>query len=330
VWRSLSITSSTRMMHLLRSFSQPAFLLSDEGHPRLLFYVLETINAVLTFGYTANVNLVYSLVLARQLVAALEAFELRKGVEEVWKKRRAVGTDTRDWFQNAPRLEKPPLPRAEDSATSPEGGDEATGPSAVEKGKMRRISTSSLEAETASAWEGELSKYPLSVVEEAAARYIGKNGFSPTAAWVESWHAGLPLSTLRVVIDRLVPDVERIAAGGGVRTGTAEITGGDVDARVLAFLREQQMAEYLPPPEGGIHARGWQWTDHATVWLRSYLWGTIYVAALLPFGLWSDTDVRLFRIHGRDEAGQPAPTQAAAQPQTPTTPSADTQSTTHT
>ncbi|GAC75517.1 proteins containing regions of low-complexity [Moesziomyces antarcticus T-34] len=330
VWRSLSITSSTRMMHLMRSFSQPAFLLSDEGHPRLLFYVLETINAVLTFGYTANVNLVYSLVLARQLVAALEAFELRKGVEEVWKKRRAVGTDTRDWFQNAPRLEKPPLPRAEDSATSPEGGDEATGPSAVEKGKMRRISTSSLEGEAAGAWEGELSKYPLSVVEEAAARYIGKNGFSPTAAWVESWHAGLPLSTLRVVIDRLVPDVERIAAGGGVRTGTAEITGGDVDARVLAFLREQQMAEYLPPPEGGIHARGWQWTDHATVWLRSYLWGTIYVAALLPFGLWSDTDVRLFRIHGRDEAGQPAPTQAAAQPQTPTTPSADTQSTTHT
>lgn len=318
-WRSLSITASTRIIHLLRSFSQPGFLLSDEGHPRLLFYVLETINAVLTFGYNANVNLVYSLVLARGLIDALEGFSLRRGVEDVWKKRRAVGTDTRDWFENAPRLEKAPLPPAPPSPDQSAGaeGEEAK-PSAVDKGKSRRISTSSTDLTTPAQWEGELSKYSLEVVEEAAAQYIGKSGFRPTQAWVESWHQGLPLSTPRLVIDRLLPEVERIAAGG-VRTGAngdgAEITGGDTDARVLAFLREQQMSDYLPPPEGGIHARGWQWTDQATVWLRSYLWGTIYVSGLLPYGLWSDTDVRLFRIHERADVRRTSSTQGQGQGQ---------------
>lgn len=309
-WRSISITASTRIIHLLRSFSQPSFLLSEEGHPRLLFYILETINAVLTFGYNVNVNLVYSLVLARQLIEGLESFSLRKGVEEVWKRRRAVGTETRDWFENAPRLEKPPLPpapasseqAAESTSTSEavekESNPEEAKPSAVEKGKMRRISTSSSLPQTE--WEGELSKYSLEVVEEAAAQYIGKHGFRPTQDWVSSWHYGLPLHTPRLVIDKLLPEVERIAAGGGVRAGNGniEITGGDTDARVLAFLREQEMKDYLPPPEGGIHARGWQWTEQASVWLRSYLWGTIYVSGLLPFGLWSDTEVQLFRIHG--------------------------------
>ncbi|CDU22538.1 uncharacterized protein SPSC_01168 [Sporisorium scitamineum] len=306
-WRSLSITASSRVIHLLRSFSQPSFLLSDEGHPRLLFYVLETINAVLTFGYNANVNLVYSLVLARGLIDGLEAFSLRKGVEEVWRRRRAVGTETKDWFENKPRLEKPPLPPA--SSSSPESsvvaGEEAASgeeakPTAVDKGKMRRISTSS-DLRSGAEWQGELSKYPIDVVEEVAAQYIGKNGFAPTQIWVESWHTGLPLSTARLVIDKLLPEIERIAAGGVANTnGRVEITGGDTDARVLAYLREQQMEEYLPPPVGGIHARGWQWTEQAGVWLRSYLWGTIYVAALLPFGIWSDTDVRLFRIHGTE------------------------------
>ncbi|CBQ69881.1 conserved hypothetical protein [Sporisorium reilianum SRZ2] len=300
-WRSLSITASSRVIHLLRSFAQPAFLLSDEGHPRLLFYVLETINAVLTFGYSANVNLVYSLVLARGVIDGLEAFSLRRGVEEVWKRRRAVGTETRDWFENAPRLEKPPLPPAPaETATITSGSDAVADeddakPSAADKGKMRRISCSSTDLRPE--WQGELSKYPLSTVEAVAAQYIGKH-FAPTQGWVESWHAGLPLSTLRLVIARVLPEIERIAASP--KGGQTEITGGDTDARVLAFLREQRMDEYLPPPQGGIHARGWTWTEHAGVWLRSYLWGTVYVAGLLPFGVWSDTDVRLFRIHGAE------------------------------
>lgn len=296
-WRAVSITASTKVIHLLRSFSQPSFLLSEEGNPRILFYLLEAINAVLTMGYNQNVNLVYSLVLARGLVESLERFGLRRGVEEVWKRRRQVGTETRDWFEGVARVEKAPLPTAEE-----EEGEEGEGG----KGKQRRLSTSSPSPPLPT--QGELAKYPLQTIEEAAALHIGKSGFRPTQAWVDSWHPHLPLRTPRLVIDALLPEVERIAAGGGVPSadGKTEITGGDTDARVLAYLREQKMQDYLPPPEGGIHSRGWVWTNHAEVWLRSYLWGTIYVSGMLPWGVWNDTLVRLIRIHGREGGGSGA------------------------
>ncbi|SPO39650.1 uncharacterized protein PSFLO_05131 [Pseudozyma flocculosa] len=336
-WRSLSITSSTRLIHLLRSFSQPAFLLSDENNPRLLFYVLETINSVFAVQYAANPNLVYAFVLAHKLLPPLEHFSLRRGVEEVWKKRRALGTDTRDWFEGAPRLEKVPLPpptssSSPSSSSVPVPDETASGTTptadgekadddergdrpatALEKGKMRRISTSSSStaaAATAAAaaaaggeWQSELSKYSDETVEAAARKYIGKNGFRPTQAWVESWQSGLPLHPLRLVIDRLLPEVERIASGadGSSSQSNPAGGGGNVDEKVLAFIREQDMTGFLPPPPNGIHPRPWQWTLHASIWLKSYLWGTIYVSSLLPYGVWADTQIALFRIHERPD-----------------------------
>jgi hypothetical protein len=34
-------------MQLFKAFSAPSFLLADEGHPRLVYYLLETINSIL-------------------------------------------------------------------------------------------------------------------------------------------------------------------------------------------------------------------------------------------------------------------------------------------
>lgn len=289
-WRNLSISASTRILHLLTSFSQPAFLLSEERNPRLLFYVLQTINAVLTCAFQENVNLVYSLVLARGLVEELETFELRKAVEQVWARRRSVGTDTRDWFEGHERLQK------REHSTS--GVTDEHAACNVDKGKARRLSSSSTErargAMSKSEYCGELCQYPLHVVESVAARYIGKHAFRPTQAWVESWHSRLPLCTPRLVIDRLLPDIERIAA---LRSSSAKLdtTAGDTDARVLAYLREQRIP-HLTPPVGGFHPRPWSWTDHALVWLSSYLWGLVYLNGLLPWGVWSDTEVSLFRL----------------------------------
>lgn len=38
-FKKLSVTASTRLTQLFTSFSNPLFLLSDEGHPRLLFFM---------------------------------------------------------------------------------------------------------------------------------------------------------------------------------------------------------------------------------------------------------------------------------------------------
>jgi len=38
-FKKLSVTASTRLIQLFTAFSNPLFLLSDEGHPRLLFFM---------------------------------------------------------------------------------------------------------------------------------------------------------------------------------------------------------------------------------------------------------------------------------------------------
>lgn len=38
-FKNLSVTSSTRLNQLFTAFSNPSFLLADEGHPRLLFFM---------------------------------------------------------------------------------------------------------------------------------------------------------------------------------------------------------------------------------------------------------------------------------------------------
>lgn len=38
-FKNLSVNSSARLMQLFTAFANPSFLLSDEGHPRLLFFM---------------------------------------------------------------------------------------------------------------------------------------------------------------------------------------------------------------------------------------------------------------------------------------------------
>ncbi|KZV94087.1 hypothetical protein EXIGLDRAFT_528487, partial [Exidia glandulosa HHB12029] len=43
----IGVAAATRLIQLFTAFSNPAFLLADEGHPRLLFFMLETFNSIL-------------------------------------------------------------------------------------------------------------------------------------------------------------------------------------------------------------------------------------------------------------------------------------------
>lgn len=45
--RNVGVQASTRLMQLFKAFSAPNFLLAEEGHPRLVYYLLETINSIL-------------------------------------------------------------------------------------------------------------------------------------------------------------------------------------------------------------------------------------------------------------------------------------------
>ncbi|WFD41362.1 uncharacterized protein MJAP1_004359 [Malassezia japonica] len=75
---------------------------------------------------------------------------------------------------------------------------------------------------------------------DAVARSVGKNGFVPTAAWVDAWRSSLDLSVLKAALTELVPRVNAYCADPAVANSA------NADEKLLAFLREQTLTGVLP------------------------------------------------------------------------------------
>lgn len=92
--------SATRLLQLFTSFSNPLFLLSDEGHPRLLFFMcvravdtaqnkfisffrLEVFNCIIFYNLSDNPNVVYSILSSHKAFEDLGTFTLARGLREI-------------------------------------------------------------------------------------------------------------------------------------------------------------------------------------------------------------------------------------------------------
>jgi hypothetical protein len=96
-------------MQLFKAFSAPNFLLADEGHPRLVYYLcvtsfvvhrspadrsrLETFNSILYHQLSENPNLVYAILRAHQDFQTLATFSLVSGLRDIQRRKalRAAG-----------------------------------------------------------------------------------------------------------------------------------------------------------------------------------------------------------------------------------------------
>lgn len=202
--RSLGVQASTRLVQLFKSFAAPSFLLADEAHPRLVFYVLETFNHVLHHQLGANPNLIYAILCAHADFQRLATFTLTSGLREI--QRRNALRDQRP----SPHLHDPNMPEKTNdlldlrpantsdtgAATSPlcTPGEAEEDPLATAeanadrsrrapmsekaRGKMRERSDS----ESDPALDVELQRLAMAG--------IGPNGFVPTQEWVSSWQKG--------------------------------------------------------------------------------------------------------------------------------------------
>ncbi|KAG9086018.1 hypothetical protein FS749_003968, partial [Ceratobasidium sp. UAMH 11750] len=286
---NLTITASSRLTSLLTSFSSPLFLLADESHPRLVYFVLEVFNNVITRHLQENPNLIYALLRARAVIEGLAVFTLRGAVRDVRRREEAakgqdkgkskfagdVGRDSpdlskekRDLMQRERGIE---VPTPED-LESGLAGDDAAVPAArmseKARGKMRE------DAKQEDSWD-------LTAEEEiAAAVALGKNGFVPTQEWVSSWQRGLPLDIVQIAIAELSPKIQELQANGSRASSTAAI---------LDLLRSANLSDVLPPI-GPLAPRKFQWSDASLVWLNSLLWGEIYVRGTTPLGVWNATN----------------------------------------
>ncbi|XP_026285011.1 protein HID1 isoform X2 [Frankliniella occidentalis] len=117
----------------------------------------------------------------------------------------------------------------------------------------------------------------------------GENGegspqWVPTAEWVRSWKSKLPLQNIMRLLQILVPQVEKICID-------KDLTD---ESEILKFLQHGTLVGLLPVPHP-ILIRKYQTNAGTIAWLRTYMWGVIYLRNVDP-PIWYDTDVKLFEV----------------------------------
>ncbi|EIW60587.1 uncharacterized protein TRAVEDRAFT_119582 [Trametes versicolor FP-101664 SS1] len=324
-FKNLSVTSSARLLQLFNAFSNPSFLLSDEGHPRLLFFVLEAINGVLLHALSDNPNLVYAVLHAHKPFEDLGTFTLARGLREIrriqqLKEERAAQAAGRDskGKHRAPRDEEEGGGGVETPASEKArllqretGSLDLASTDTLPEGRARSVeeelaSTRPLMSPTASETQmggsgrpavsekargkmraGRTSSGDMTgSLERLAASGVGRNGFIPTQEWVASWQQGLPLDAVMLVISELLPKVQNLQSSLSAATATSAITD---------MLRSANLDQVLPKPPA-LSPRRFMWSEASIVWLTSLIWGEIYVRGMTPLGIWNSTAVRLFYV----------------------------------
>ncbi|KAH7915968.1 high-temperature-induced dauer-formation protein-domain-containing protein [Hygrophoropsis aurantiaca] len=322
-FRNLSVVASTRLVQLFKSFSNPLFLLSDESHPRLLFFMLDVFNSVIFHHLSDNPNLLYAILGAHKTFEDLGTFTLSRGLREITRvqliredqdrqterggktDRSNFGGDTEDAHAEKTRLLRSESNNAIDSPTdSPiyisADANDLEYNSSDDPAMIRPLMSPTSEAPTTSNTTGTTSEKAkgkmrerrsvsldaTSSVERISAAGIGRNGFLPTQEWVTSWQQGLPLDTVMLVISELLPKIQSLQAGRQKVNTTGAITD---------FLQSVTLVGILPPAPP-ISLRRFLWSDASIVWLTSLIWGEIYVHGMSPLGIWNSTNVRLFFV----------------------------------
>ncbi|KAI6028312.1 high-temperature-induced dauer-formation protein-domain-containing protein [Pisolithus orientalis] len=298
-FKNLSIVSSNRLIQLFTAFANPRFLLSDESHPRLLFFILEVFNSVIFHHLSDNPNLLYAIITAHQTLQDLGTFTLASGLREIKHAELAKEERTRQGDPNRKsnlreadieagdvQAEKARLllneshrivARSEGVESFREGAAED------EDEENTSILASKSEKVRGKMRERSVSSETTSSAELLASAGVGRNGFVPTQEWV---YDSLPLDTVMLVISELLPKIQRLQGGGQKVTSTGEI---------IDFLRSVSLVGVLPPAPP-LHPRKFMWSDASMVWLTSLIWGEIYVHGMSPLGIWSSTNVRLFFV----------------------------------
>ncbi|GBE82466.1 hypothetical protein SCP_0408500 [Sparassis crispa] len=325
-FKNLSVTSSTRLIQLFTAFAHPSFLLSDEGHPRLLFFMLETFNAVLLRNLSENPNLVYGILHAHRAFEDLGTFTLVGGLREIRRiqlakeerARAAEGTLNKGKnratdIEAEPHLEKARLLQSENNSSvelpqeheSVENLPESRSRSMSEEEPptTRPLMSPTLsEAPPLGVQSPEISEkargkmralrsMSMSMdmtgsLERLVTTGVGRNGFIPTQEWVTSWQQGLPLDPILLMISELLPKVQELQAS---------FNPTNVNAAIIDLIRSTSLQDALPKPSP-LTPRRFMWSDASIIWLSSLIWGEIYVRGMTPLGIWNSTSVRLFYV----------------------------------
>lgn len=187
--KHLSQGAATKLLQLLSIFANPTFLLSDESHPRLVFFTLESINAILYHHPAENPNVVYAILKNHALFERLGTFTLASGLREIRGMREAK--QEQEARAADPRKGKGRAGMEGETAVEEKArllAEEGRRSVDLEAGRAT-TSSAAAAAGTPEKTRGELKERNESVdiaptMERALAADIGRNGFVPTQEWV--------------------------------------------------------------------------------------------------------------------------------------------------
>jgi len=111
--------------------------------------------------------------------------------------------------------------------------------------------------------------------------------FVPTAEWVESWKAKLPLQTTLRLLEALQPQLEDALA--------AADAGALSESDVMEFLKSTTLVGLLPVPHP-IVIRRYQSNSYTAVWFSTYIWGNIFLRSQSP-PLFEGGAIALFKVN---------------------------------
>ncbi|RXW24176.1 hypothetical protein EST38_g1654 [Candolleomyces aberdarensis] len=323
-FKNLSVTASARLVQLFTSFANPVFLLADEGHPRLLFFMLEVFNSVIQNHLNENPTLILDILTSHRVFEDLAKFTLASGLREVKRVQMAKeelakrssnnSTDSKGKGRVPEEVELGADAGAEkakllqhESWNRASSLEEAAGSSPTTRSdslESSRVVSPPPGAEASSPLSekarGKLrerrssSSLDVTINIDGMAASIGRNGFVATQEWVTSWQQGLPLDTVLILISDLLVKVQELQNSRKVNSATA----------IREFLSNISVKDVLPPPSP-IVARQFVWSEASLVWLTSLIWGEVYVRGMTPFGIWNGTNVKLFHVkHSQNQPRQ--------------------------
>ncbi|PAV24382.1 hypothetical protein PNOK_0145000 [Pyrrhoderma noxium] len=273
-FKHLSIISSNRLVSLFVAFTNPSFLLADEGHPRLLFFLLEVFNGIVLNHLNENPNLIYAILRSHKAFEDLGTFTLARGLREIRRvqlakeeqaKRQAGNIKGKkvDSQEEAPEHEKARLLTTESRdalGLSLDPDLEARLPrerqNSRRSGSITQVSSPEVpevpitpnsgdqQQERSEKARGKMRERhrPESLelsgsLERIAAAGVGRNGFVPTQDWVTSWQQGLPLDPILLMISELLPKVQSIQSS---------INSSNTTSAIIDFLRSAKIQNSLP------------------------------------------------------------------------------------
>ncbi|XP_046965850.1 protein HID1 [Vanessa cardui] len=298
--KTLSMVSSTKLLHLLEAFSTPWFLFSRPHHHHLVFFLLEMFNNMIQYQFDGNSNLVYTIIRKRGVFHALANLPH----EHAAIARSLAAARAQPAAGDA-------LPRSRSADCVPEAAMEGSRPAQpAEPGTLNATLPDTPAIATMTERESahppareqllprrdgdgeDRSPERARVAHVGGARGPGGGAggglaeaeWRPSGEWVASWRGRLPLQTIMRLLQVLVPQVEKICIDKGLTD----------ESEILRFLQHGTLVGLLPVPHP-ILIRKYQANAGTAAWFRTYMWGVIYIRNVDP-PIWYDTDVKLFEI----------------------------------